>query len=270
MRYVDLQKLVLPAGWLARAQEAAQEIANGLAPDERRAVWGVLKDGLASLLHDKCWYCETHVDRSDNAVDHFRPKGRVADAANAHAGYSWLAFEQGNFRYACTFCNSRRKGVDDKTAGGKADRFPLLNELQRLYAPGPLGQEQPMLLDPCELDDWRLLGCKQEDGQPCATSTIAVEQRRAEASIEIYHLHHEPTCKRRHGAAVELIATIADGKRLFELAKDDPARQADFKAVARRIRRAIDRDAPFSGDMHFLVRGQRSADHPWIQDLLEA
>lgn len=74
MRYVDLQKLVLPAGWLARAQVAAEDIANGVAPDDRKAVWGVLKDGLASLLHDKCWYCETHVDRSDNAVDHFRPK----------------------------------------------------------------------------------------------------------------------------------------------------------------------------------------------------
>jgi hypothetical protein len=269
MRYVDLQKLILPDGWLARAQQAAQDIANGVAPDDRKAVWGVLKDGLASLLHDKCWYCESNIDRSDNAVDHFRPKGRVADADKPHSGYRWLAFDQGNYRYACTFCNSRRKGVDQKTAGGKADRFPLIDESKRLYAAGPLDQEQPVLLDPCELNDWRLLGCKQENGHPCATSEDDEERRRAEESIEIYHLHHEPTCKRRHGVAVELIAAIADGKRHFEASKNDPARRAEFKAVARRIKRAIERDAPFSGDMHFLLRGQRSTEHPWIQDLLE-
>ena len=40
--------------------------------------------------------------------------------------------------------------------------------------------------------------------------------------------------------------------------------------VAERLRRAIDRDAPFSGDMYFHMRGQRSAAHSWIQDLLEA
>lgn len=61
-----------------------QAIACAL-PHEQ-AVWRDLKDGLANLLHDKCWYCETAVDRSDNAVDHFRPKGRVSDAANPHAG----------------------------------------------------------------------------------------------------------------------------------------------------------------------------------------
>lgn len=269
MRYVDLAKLVLPGGWLGRAQAAAAAVAAGADPEVHAAVWRELKTGLATMLYDKCWYCESPVDRSDNAVDHFRPKNRVGDATNPHPGYRWLAFERSNFRYACTFCNSRRKGVDGGTAGGKADRFPLLNEPQRLYAPGPLAQEQPTLLDPCELNDWRLLGCQQENGQPCAVSSDATERNRAEISIEVYHLHHEPTCKRRHATAVQLIADVAEAKQLFELTTRDPGRADDFKSVAGRIKRAIDRDAPFSGDAHFLLRGQRSADHPWIQDLLE-
>lgn len=269
MRYVDRARLVKPAGWLTRARAASQAVAGGADPNDHSAVWRDLKDGLASLLHDKCWYCETSVDRSDNAVDHFRPKGRVSDAANSHTGYRWLAFEESNFRYACTYCNSRRKDLENGTVGGKADRFPLVNEAHRVYAVGAVAGEQPLLLDPCELSDWRLLGCHQESGQPCATSTDVVAKRRAEVSIEIYHLHYEPTCKRRHAAAVQLMADVEDGKRLFELATHDYSRAEDFKSVAGRLRRAIDRESPYSGDMHFLLRGQRSDAHPWIQELLE-
>lgn len=269
MRYVDRSKLIKPTGWPARAQTAAQAVANGEEPNDHSAVWRELKDALADLLYDKCWYCESPVERSDNAVDHFRPKGRVSDAANAHAGYRWLAFDESNFRYACTYCNSRRKDLENETAGGKADRFPLVNEARRVYAVGAVSAEQPLLLDPCEISDWRLLGCLQENGQPCAASTDPVSKQRAEASVEIYHLHYEPTCKRRHAAAVQLMADLSEGKRLFELATQDPSREVDFKSVAARLRRAIDREAPFSGDMHFLLRGQRSSEHPWIQDLLE-
>jgi hypothetical protein len=270
MRYVDISRLVMPGGWLARAQAAAAAVTAGADPNDHANVWRELKDGLANLLHDKCWYCEVPVTRSDNAVDHFRPKNRVSDATNPHGGYRWLAFERTNFRYACTFCNSRRKDVDGGTAGGKADRFPLLDEARRLYGPGDVAKERPALLDPCELNDWRLLGCQQEDGQPCPASNDAVQRQRAEVSIEVYHLHHQPTCVQRHRLAVQLIADVAEGKRLFDEATRDVGREADFKAVAGRIRRAIERDAPFSGDMHFLLRGQRSAEHPWIQELLEA
>ncbi|MEH8016522.1 hypothetical protein MN202_04725 [Rheinheimera muenzenbergensis] len=270
MRYVDRAKLIKPVGWNQRAQAAAQHVAAGGDPNDRSAVWRELKDGLADLLHDKCWFCESPVDRSDNAVDHFRPKNSVSDAENPHSGYRWLAFDDSNFRYACTYCNSRRKDQTNGTAGGKADRFPLVNEILRVYAAGAVAAEVPLLLDPCELGDWRLLGCHQENGQPCATSADPIAKRRADASIEIYHLHYEPTCKRRHAAAVQLMADVDEGKRLFDLAAQDQTREHDFKAVAARLRRAIDRDSPYSGDMHFLLRGQRSDAHPWIQELLEA
>jgi hypothetical protein len=236
VRYVDCSKLVKPTGWTQRAQIAAQAVAAGDDPNDHSQVWRDLKDGLAALLHDKCWYCESPVDRSDNAVDHFRPKNRVSDAANPHSGYRWLAFNESNFRYACTYCNSRRKDVEGGTAGGKADRFPLVNEAQRVYVAGPIAVEQPMLLDPCEISDWRLLGCHQENGQPCAATTDLVPKQRAEASIEILHLHYEPTCKKRHAAAVQLISDVDEGKRLFVLVTQDPTRlisrrlQQDFIA----------------------------------------
>src|SRR3569623_38380 len=223
MRYVDRLKLRKPAGWTQRAQTATQAVTNGEDPNDHGSVWRELKDGLAELLHDKCWYCESPVDRADNAVNHFRPKNRVSDAAHPHARYHRQAFDESNFRYACTYCNSRRKDVDGGTVGGKSDRFPLINEPQRVYSAGPVAQEQPLLLDPCEMSDWRLLGCYQENGHPCATGSDPVAKQRAEASIEIYHLHYEPTCKRRHTAAVELRdrykASLSQACSLFRMSR---------------------------------------------------
>ena len=270
MRYVDNGLLTLPNGWLERSAAATIAVNGGTDPSEYAAVWRDLKDGLAELFYNKCWYCEVPIERSDNAVDHFRPKGRVSDAARVHSGYRWLAFDKDNFRYSCTFCNSRRKDTNSCTVGGKADRFPLVDENRRVYRVGPIDQEEPILLDPCEYNDWQLLGCRKEDGHPCSATTDAVEKLRAEESIEIYHLHHEPTCKRRHASAVSLLADVEEGKRQFLLASADEARKVDFQNVAKRLLRFIGRDTAFSGDMRFLMRGERSEEHPWIQTLLEA
>lgn len=269
MRYIDHTQLVLPDGWNDRATAAAQAVANGGDPNDYAGVWRELKDGLADLFNDKCWYCEVSVVRADNAVDHFRPKGRVSDAQNPHNGYRWLAFTQSNFRYACTFCNCRRKDVDGGTTGGKADRFPLIDEAARVYVRGPLGAERPELLDPCELGDWKLLGCKRENGKPCPTSQLPEQLRRAEISIDIYHLHHEPTCKLRHTSAVQVMSDIDEAKGLFLASQTDPSQESGFKKAAERILRAINFKSPFSGEMRFLLGGERDVDHPWIQGLLE-
>jgi len=269
MRYIDLTRLRLPDGWLDRAAAAAEAVANGADVGDHAPVWRELKNGLAKLFNDKCWFCEVPVPRSDNAVDHFRPKGRVSDALNVHSGYQWLAFEQSNFRYACTFCNSQRKDLDGGTAGGKADRFPLLDETQRVYARGSVDDECPTLLDPCEIGDWRLLGCRKENGKPCAASQEPEQRNRAEVSIEIYHLRHEPTCKFRHSEAVKLLSDIEEAKRLFIATQTDPNQGATFKKVAKRILKAIHFDSAFSGDMRFFFAGERDEAHPWVQHLLE-
>lgn len=270
MRYVNRSKLKKPKNWNARATAASLAVAQGANPNDYDTVWRELKDGLADLLCDKCWFCESPVDRADNAVEHFRPKNRVSDAALPHDGYRWLAFDESNYRYACTYCNSRRKDVEEGTAGGKGDRFPLVDEAKRVYVAGSVALERPILLDPCELTDWHLLGCCRENGQPCATDEEPEKKLRAETSIEIYHLHYQPTCNRRHSIAVQVMEDVEEGKLLFEQLTDDPGRIADFKKIVDRLGRAIDRDAIYSGDMHFLVRGQRSKEHPWIQELLDA
>ena len=270
MRYVDITQLRAPDGWLDRAETASKAVARGAHLNVHAAVWRELKDGLAALLCDKCWYCECLIQRSDNEVDHFRPKGRVGDAGEEHRGYRWLAFERTNFRYACTFCNSKRNVLEGGTTGGKADLFPLLDESKRVYAEGPVDEEEPVLLDPCIYSDCQLLGCRKENGHPCATSADAIDNRRAEESIEVYHLSHEPTCKQRHTRAMALLTDLDEGKRRFSGNVGDPGRRKEFLAVAKRLLSAIDRSSEFSGEMRFLMRGERSEDHPWIQELLEA
>ncbi|WP_462265689.1 hypothetical protein [Mucilaginibacter sp.] len=269
MRYINIDSLRMPDGWLARSAVAAAQIAGGTAPDDFGNLWRELKPAMLQLSHFKCWYCESPIDRDDNAVDHYRPKNRVFEALN-HNGYRWLALEKSNFRLACTFCNSKRIDVDFGTAGGKADKFPLINEARRVYNLGSVDNEGPQLLDPCVIEDCELLGCQQENGRPCCATEIDIELSRVTSSIEIYHLDRDATCVRRHGIAVSLIADILEAKNLFNISQADETRKPDFKKVAKRIHTTISREAPYSGEMKYLLRGQRSVNHPWIQQLLEA
>lgn len=73
----------------------------------------------------------------------------------------------------------------------------------------------------------------------------------------------------RHASAIQLIADIESAKRQFNLSLKDSSREEDFNKVAERVLRAIRRGSQFSGDMRFIMRGQRSNDHPWIDDLLQ-
>jgi len=282
VRYIDIKGLRLHDGWLDEAEAAARAvIQNGAIPGDLDKIWRGIKAKLAELFHDKCWFCETPIPRSDNAVDHFRPKGRVSDAERDHSGYRWLAFECGNFRYACTFCNSHRIDVEHGTSGGKADRFPLVHEAARVYEVdartldfndllSTVQREQPKILDPCNLKDWKLLGCMRENGHSCPTSDDKMAVERVQKSIEVYHLNHEPTCKQRHRLAVGLLETVSEAKAAFlNIEEASPETTEKFWKIAARIQRMIDRKAPYSGEMIFLLRGQRSANHPWIQDLLE-
>lgn len=159
--------------------------------DRMETVWQDrgLKQALMDASFGKCWYCEAKVaQRADNAVDHFRPKSRVAED-QTHPGYWWLACDMGNYRFACQFCNSARR--TQETSGGKQDHFPLWDEKRRVRQRSePLVGEQPLLLDPTRADDLRLMTFGR-DGKPaprfCKDSNPYLHAR-AEASIRHYHL----------------------------------------------------------------------------------
>lgn len=268
MRCIDNSNLDLPEGWEQRAQEATDAVRDGTKTiNEQREVWTALKDALADRSHDKCWYCEIRQERSDKAVDHFRPKNRVADTNPQHNGYWWLAFDSSNFRYSCTFCNSLRKNPDSGETEGKGDKFPLLDGSPRAFNPGQEVNESPVLLDPCNTADPGYLDFL-DNGQPCERFPDHNTRRaRAEQSIKLYHLDHPALIEQRKVLAGKLKSWIKNADRLFDRCDtgDQDIDQA-FDGFLKSLRDAISERAELSVFARKVIAGFR--DIVWVEQLL--
>lgn len=247
-----------PNDWDARASTARSEAGNDLSEiNSRSAIWRELKDPLAELSHDKCWYCEVKQERSDNAVDHFRPKSL----------YPWLAFECQNLRYSCTYCNSRRKNPETGETEGKGGSFPLFNEEQRAVAPGQEDHESPILLDPCQTQDPGLLDF-YEDGRPCASQPDhAARKQRAETSIKTYHLDHPSLIEKRRVLAANIKAKIKEADALFEQCDTGkPTIDNAFNGLVRVLHSAISEAEELSVFARKIIAGSRHK--VWVEALL--
>lgn len=203
MIYVDSDLVVIPSKWLDRAAVLREELVEYHKLENKKLfkktmakaarLWSELKTPLAIASHNKCWYCESRQTRSDLEVDHFRPKGRVAEDP-AHGGYWWLALEPANYRLSCQYCNQYRRGVSISEGGGKGDRFPLQdNGLRATSASDSLSNESAALLDPTTAYDVDLLTFGL-DGRPSSNALLCPPQswfeKRAMSSIATYHLDH--------------------------------------------------------------------------------
>lgn len=258
MRFIDNTLMQTPIGWAAQAENARQAVLDpAVDVSAHAAVWRAFKNILADLSHDKCWYCEIKQLRSDNAVDHFRPK----------SVYRWLAFVQSNFRYSCTFCNSRRTDAETGIVGGKGDYFPLSEGTPRATAAGEEAYERPLLLNPSTADDPLLLDFTEE-GRPVPRFADHPENRlRAETSIQLYHLDHSDLVEHRRVLAIELNEKIEAANRLYgEANGGDPAIKASYGSHVRDLRNAMAEKAQLSVFARKIVSGRR--DLPWIEALL--
>src|SRR5258708_5080802 len=191
MRFVDIDLMVLPAGWQQRADQALNAlrgeitaaeaaaraagndpiaarksaVADGLKIAARKKIWRDLDPVLAALRTGKCWYSESRNPTADKNVDHYRPKNRV-EGDLTHEGYWWLAFAWRNYRYSSQWCNQRRVDDDNGTSGGKWDKFPLCPGSTRArQETDDIELESPELLDPIDPNDWKLLPFRA-DGHP--------------------------------------------------------------------------------------------------------
>ena len=147
------------AGWFELAAEAtATAVAEQGMHEPSKAIYAhaEVRKALERLFHGNCSYCGDHITASDDwEVEHFRPKGRVAERAD-HPGYYWLTYEWENLYLSCTHCNQRRKdrpSWGDSTlhpSGGKADQFPLLDEQTRaMGVEDDVQEEHTLLIEPC-------------------------------------------------------------------------------------------------------------------------
>ena len=236
---------------------------------KHRDLWRRLRTQLAALSCGKCWYCESKEIRSDNPVDHFRPKGRV-DGCPDHPGYWWLAFDWKNYRYSCTYCNSRRRDPVTGNVGGKHDNFPLLNAESRAYDEADdIRREQPELLDPVKLADTSLLWFRDDGFADARVSQLQQgdQHRRAKTSIRLYHLNHTDVVEAR----LELRRRV---RQLMELGTEyledwqggNRSAETGYNQVLSELKQLTSRDAVFSTAAKHFVRGLVADDrHRWAE-----
>ena len=171
MRYIKLEPL------LARQDDWG-------ASDE---LWKnpVLKSDFRRYFYNKCWYTEVDLTGSDVDIDHFRPKAAIKqyEKYNYNSvlehGYDWLKNDVHNYRASCIYAN-RPRGE-----GGKREWFPLKNGSPLLTKDG-CEAEQPLLLDPCVMNDVKLISFMGNNIE--CTSADVYDQERVKVSSKIYNL----------------------------------------------------------------------------------
>jgi uncharacterized protein (TIGR02646 family) len=258
MRKIDLRKLNPSQDWKDRAQSKQTDINNNVIDAKKTsAIWSELKSKLKELSNNKCWYCESREERSDNAVDHFRPKSI----------YPWFALDYDNFRFACTFCNSIRKNPETGESAGKGDHFPLLSG-NRATNRQQRNTEDKLLIDPCEPDDVRLLDFT-DDGLPRARYPKQIKRnQRAIDSIRYYHLDHPDLVEARRILAINIRDWVECADEIYDsIDQGDPKIEKAFRGYINNIAQVIAYDAPFSVFSKKMVKGFQDRD--WIEDLLE-
>ena len=305
MRYIDIEQLEKPDGWLERADKAlndlrveiqraeaaaiaagknAQDVAKarkaaitaGLETTARQKVWRDLAVKLSILSKGKCWYSESRNPTADKDVDHFRPKNRV-DEETGHEGYWWRAFEWRNYRYASQWCNQRRNDRAHRTDGGKGDHFPLCPGSYRAMTEGDdCDQEEPELLDPIDPDDWKLLTFRP-NGEPAPSAAPnTVEYARAERTISVYHLHCHELVTERRPLAGQVERLVQELESLWPKITDLTFRRL-FKAREKDFLRLIQRDSEYSAAALAYARAQvykleqgHQVKRQWLEDILNS
>ena len=182
---------ILPSQtWFQRASEATSTaLEEKEEHDADRDIYAddEVKMALERLFHDKCAYCESKITATaDWDVEHFRPKGRVAERKD-HPGYYWLTYDWENLYPSCQHCNQRRRdrprwgNSSESVSGGKVDQFPLLHEASRAMSPSDdVREEDTLLIDPCLDDPDHYLGYDPTgqlfalQGNPYGNATINV------------------------------------------------------------------------------------------------
>ncbi|MCA2010250.1 HNH endonuclease [Cereibacter sphaeroides] len=257
MRVIDLNDVCLPEGWIERANSAKAAGQDFIS--SHASVWQDCKEPLKKASYKKCFYCEITQSRSDNAVDHFRPKSK----------YPWHAFDLQNFRFACTYCNSRRKDIESGRTGGKGDLFPLFNEERRASCLEDQENERPILIDPCAASEPMLIDF-DSDGTPRPAykeEDHAGRYRRAVVSINLYHLDHPDAVEMRRKLALTIVKEVRTANRLFPYTEaGNAAIDESFDQHLRNLAAMLKPEAQLSVFARRVLEGYRSV--AWVPGIL--
>lgn len=256
MRFIDLAFVQPPEGFAARVADAEVDGEENI--DNHSDIWRDCKANLKQASHNKCYYCEMIDLRSDGTVDHYRPKSK----------YKWAAYRFDNFRFACTYCNSRR--VDKKTGeiGGKGAGFPLFHGCARATCYGEAFDEHPILLDPCTAADPGAIDFRSDGvAVPKSNDQADPQRRRADDSIKAYHLNHSDLEETRRRLAIEIQEKMTEAENSMKRYRegDQNARQG-YTAAVRDLARKISPTSELSAFSKRILQAYKTK--PFVEDIL--
>jgi hypothetical protein len=277
VRFVDLEELRAQQGvvqLIEKAEEAARTVADELDPtrraaliDQQRTRWNAFRGPLEHLIGSKCWYTESRNPGTDDDVDHFRPKSRVAEAPG-HGGYWWLAFDWRNYRLSSHRANRARKNAEAEETHGKADHFPLLDETARWNSPLDACHEQPMLLDPTDPEDPPLLTYGM-DGYAATAGPYAddpIANRRVASSAVYLHLNWPEFVEDRLAILRRVLDLVEEGESAAKRLGPDRRASDDLKRVARRLIGMASPKQPYSSAASAYIKTYRGK--WWVEKLV--
>jgi uncharacterized protein (TIGR02646 family) len=226
--------------------------------NSKSSVWRKAEKALQLASHGKCWYCESYQDRSDKPVDHFRPKNRVYEATD-HPGYWWLAFDWMNYRYSCTYCNSRRRDIEGGTQGGKQDHFPIIPPPPHaMSATDPI--DRAKLLDPTDDNDTKLLTFLP-NGFPHPKNRDQTSIDRVEASVTLYHLDHGALVRKRRRIADDICQHVNNAN-----AAKSTGDEVNYRYHKKEIIKRVRANAEYSSAARVYLQVYRT--HQWVEEIL--
>ena len=156
-----------------------------------------------------------------------------------------------------------------ETAGGKQDHFPLNVPPDWGTLPGGEIGERPMLLDPCDADDPKLLSFNTNgEAVPSYADMNSIEYKRADKSIELYHLNHKPTCRQRKQIFIRIRQVVTDTDTLIS-ANFDANREAikSNKMELIRLIRPSCKTTSFNASAKVYLRQFQELE--WVKEILD-
>jgi uncharacterized protein (TIGR02646 family) len=177
-----------------------------------------VKEALVRLFNGKCAYCESkflHVYPGD--VEHFRPKGKVAEATPLKPGYYWLAADWGNLLLSCRNCNQKLAhqihGNIGKKNMGKMDQFPLESESKRIRTHkinDGIAEEEKwrLLLNPCIDHPEDHFEYDSENALIKPKIINNAPSKKGVKSIEVYVLQRTPLVFAREKVLIQILSQI--------------------------------------------------------------
>lgn len=275
MRYIDLDLLVgrPDAQPLIDAAEAARHaICSAGDAATRKALikanrerWVAFRLMFQNVFGEKCWYTESRNPGTDDDVDHYRPKGRIAELPG-HGGYWWEALHWRNFRLSCHRANRLRENPETGDTHGKGDRFPLIEERDRWRRPGDVCRERPALLDPTDPSDPPLLTF-EIDGRVAVAPAHASDgtaAKRVEISRIYLHLDWPAFVTDRRDLYASVLLKVGDGDTADAAYRRGEVGARDaLKAVARDLIRMVHDRATYSRAAVAYIH--RFRDRDWVR-----